>query len=162
MQVVVEVDDTFRHNSLNSMDHRIEQELVDSMACTRVDGRGQELDVYMGRHEHEEGGEDEVAGVRADEDDWHKEDDHRRHDDLDDHHLHLFFFVCDDPNQDQSHRRSDHHRNHCAVRKAMRKHEFQFCLMHPCMRKEEIADSLHAELLIACMQVLVEAFDYHA
>lgn len=34
--------------------------------------------------------------------------------------------------------------------------------MHACMTKEENDDSLHAELLIACMQVLVEAFDYHA
>lgn len=39
VQVVVEVDDTFRHNFLNSMDRRMEQELVGSMACTRVDER---------------------------------------------------------------------------------------------------------------------------
>lgn len=76
--------------------------------------------MYTGRHEHEEGGENEPAGVSADEDDWHKEDDHHRHDDLDDHHPHLFFFVCDCTSQDQSHRRSDHHRSHCAVRKAIR------------------------------------------
>lgn len=37
VQVEEEVDDRYHHNSLNSMDHRMEEEQVDSMVCTRVD-----------------------------------------------------------------------------------------------------------------------------